>query len=224
MRKNKKPRQRLSLRSGISKRISSKRLSRTRLSRLLLISGFLGLWASSILFVYMKVKCPPPPPLAYQSEPLFPIDTVVTRCWEFEGFQLYLNHITGDIFSGRNAFTSVHINSSNESYFLFYTHEFINEMGAEPIRLFDDIYAYKYYTGGNYSRSSGFEIFRMNEDTAIYFGPVVGYDDIDEDGEKEFWLFVLAETGEGAAFNKFEKLKVEFTGDSLIYPYLDGAY
>ena len=93
-----------------------------------------------------------------------------------------------------------------------------------PTRLFDDIYAYKYYTGGNYSRSSGFEIFRMNEDTAFYLGPVVGYDDIDEDGEKEFWLFVFAETGEGAAYNKYEKLKVEFTGDSLIYPFLDGAY
>ena len=48
-------------------------------------------------------------------------------------------------------------------------------------------------------------------------------DDIDDDGQKEFWLFVVSDFGEGAAFNIYEKLEVGFTGDSLIYPFLDGA-
>ena len=126
MKMNKIPRQRL----------SRKRLSRVRLFRLLLISGLLGLWASSILFVYEKVKCPPPPPPEYHYESLFPIDTVVTRCWEFEGFQFYLKHITGDVFNGRKAFTTAHINASDESIFLFYTHRLIDEMGAEPNKAF----------------------------------------------------------------------------------------
>lgn len=188
--------------------IPRQRLSRNRLSRLLLVGGLLGLWASSILFVYKKVKCPPPPPPESHYESLFPIDTMVTRCWEFDGFQFYLKHI----------------NATDESFFMFDTHWLIDKMGAEPERLFGDIYSYHYYTGGNYSRSSGIEIFRMNTDTAIYLGPVCGYDDIDEDGEKEFWLYIVSEFGEGAAFNKYEKLKIEFTGDSLIYPFLDGSY
>lgn len=181
------------------------------------------LWVSSLLWVYEKVKCPPPP-YEFHYEPLFVIDTVVTRSWEFEGFQFYLKHITKGGYPTMKAFTSVHINSTDECYFLFDCHWVIDEMGAEPERLFDDVYSYPYYTGGNYSRSSGIDLFRVRDDTAIYLGPVVGYEDIDDDGVKEFYLYVVSEFGEGAAFNKFEKLEVTLEGDFLVYPFLDGAY
>jgi len=100
----------------------------------------------------------------------------------------------------------------------------MHEMGAEPKRLFDDLYSFPYYTGGNCSRCSGIDLFRVRDDTAIFLGPVVGYEDIDDDGVKEFYLFVVSGYGEGTAFDKFEKLEVFLEGDSLIYPYLDGAY
>jgi hypothetical protein len=190
---------------------------------MLLFSAIVAIWGIATMYVYKKVRFPPENQ-ELQYDPLYELDTVVTRYWEFEGFQFYLKHIHGVTMIEKKAFTSVHLTASDQSYFLFDAHEFINEMGAEPVWLFDDIYSYPYYTGGNYSRSRGIEIFRVNEDTAIYLGPVVGYDDIDEDGQKEFWLFVISEFGEGAAFNKYEKLEVFLEGDSLIYPYLDGAY
>ncbi len=93
-----------------------------------------------------------------------------------------------------------------------------------PKWLFGSIYSFPYYSGGNYSRSLGIELFKVTRDTVIYLGKVCGYKDLDKDGKKEFYIYEVSEFGEGQAGNKYISLPVILRGDSLIYPFIDGGY
>ena len=151
-------------------------------------------------------------------------DTIVKAFWDFGYFQFYYKHIEEGTSFSSNAFSTIHLNQNDKSFFLFNCNPNMDEEVISPQRLFDNVYSFPYSTGGNYSRSSGVELFRVRRDTVVSLGRVCGYDDIDKNGKKEFWVYIVSEYGEGNAFNKLEKVLVKLSGDSLIYPFLDGGY
>lgn len=149
-------------------------------------------------------------------------DTIVKSFWVFDHFQFYLKHI--GLGYPEKAFITIHLNATDANYKLFECHSAIDGTGAAPERLFDNIYSYPYYTGGNYSRSSGIELFRVAKDTVIYIGPVCGFEDMNNDGKKEFYVYDLVFWGESHAQSKYDTIIVELIGDSLAYPDFDGSY
>lgn len=181
------------------------------------------LWFVSILAVYfIAVNKNHTQNSHYESS--IEADTIIKKSWELEHFQLYFKHVVeGDSYSV-SAFLTIHLNNNDQNYYLFDCNPYMDEDAIAPQRLFDNIYCFPYVTGGNYSRSSGIELFRVTSDTVVYIGKVCGYDDIYKNGENEFWIYIVSEYGEGNAFNNLEKVPVKLSGDSLIYPFLDGGY
>jgi hypothetical protein len=137
-------------------------------------------------------------------------------------FDFRVIHVGND-YPPEESYAILQFHHSEAEIKLFDCHPALTDMGAEPEKLFDNIYAFPYHTGGNYSRSSGIEIFRVTSDSVKYIGPVCGYEDINHDGNKEFYVYKVAQFGTGQAFDVYDTITVELIGDSLDYPFFDGG-
>lgn len=179
-------------------------------------------WLISLKVVILNSQKEEPAGL-FSNESSMDQDSIIKH-WEFSHFQFYLKRNIPESAFSDEVFTSVHLNSLDTSFFLFNCHPAIVDAGAEPKWLYDDIHSFPYYTGGNYSRSSGLEIFRILDSTVVYIGKVCGYKDIDKDGKSEFYIYIVTEYGAGQATNVYETVPVDLIGDSLAYPFLDGGY
>jgi len=47
---------------------------------------------------------------------------------------------------------------------------------------------------------------------------------MDKDGNKEFYVYKVAQFGPAQAFDIFDTITVELIGDPLDYPFFDGSY
>ena len=150
-------------------------------------------------------------------------DTIVAKVWQFHEpgpvFQLYIKHIVELGAYPVSAFLTIHINSNDKSFYIDDCNPNLDLDDAKPEKLFRNIYSYPYATGGNYSRGAGVIVFRVDS-IAKLLGPVSGYDKL----HKKFYVNYVSEFGESNADNKIDTMHVQFTGDSLIYPFLDGGY
>ena len=183
------------------------------------------IWVISLITVYNKGK----QKYIAQDETLSysyfsGMDTVVNSYWNYSDFQFYLNFVQTDYGSVEKIYTSIHLNKTNQDYYLFDCHSTYGDYAQEPTFLFDDIMAFPYHTGGKYSRCAGLELIKITSDTVIYIGPVCGYEDIDKDKRKEFFVYVISEYGICEADHKFEKIEVTLKSDSLFYPFPRGEY
>ena len=84
-----------------------------------------------------------------------------------------------------------------------------------PEHLFGDYYSFHFEDTGNSIYAQGFYLIKVTRDTAFMIAPYSGYEDIDGDGKKEFFVYDLEEMGESHAGNKYNKLEVELRNDSL---------
>jgi Ca2+/Na+ antiporter len=150
-------------------------------------------------------------------------DTVIVKSWDMGYFDFKVLEI-GDHYRTEKNFATIQFHDSDSEIVLFDCYPALTDMGAEPEKLYENIYAFPYYTGGNYSRSSGIELFRVTADTVIYIGPVCGYEDFNNDGDKEFYMYKVAQSGPRQAFDIYDTITVELMGDSLDYPFFDGSY
>lgn len=150
-------------------------------------------------------------------------DTIVAKIWQFHepgtDFQLYIKHIVEPGSYPVSAFISIHITSNDRSFYIDDCNTSLDLDVAQPERLFRNIYSYPYNTGGNYSRGAGVIVFRVDS-IAKLLGPVTGYDKL----HRKFYVNYVSEFGESNSANRIDTLHVRFTGDSLIYPFLDGGF
>lgn len=108
---------------------------------------------------------------------------------------------------------------SNKSYFLFET---TKEYKNENLKhLFENYYAFPYFTGGNYCRAIGINIIKVTDDTAVFLGPVSCYDDINGNGTKELYIDVVVESVGAHIDDVVEKFEVILKNDSLFYQEID---
>ncbi|MBU2650987.1 MAG: hypothetical protein KKA81_08630 [Bacteroidetes bacterium] len=113
----------------------------------------------------------------------------------------------------------VQLSKTGNSYFLFETTiEYINE---NLQYLYENYYAFPYFSGGNYCRAMGLNIIKVTQDTAFNIGPVSGYDDIDSNGIKELYIDVATDLSGSQVNYKIEQFEVLLVNDSLVYLEID---
>ena len=72
------------------------------------------------------------------------MDTVVNSYWNYPDFQFYLNIVQNDYGSVEKIFTSIHLNQTNQDYYLFDCHSTFKDYTQEPTFLFNNIISYGY--------------------------------------------------------------------------------
>ena len=95
------------------------------------------------------------------------LDTIIKATWDFRYFQLYYNHVVEGGNYPLNAFASIQL-SKGRYYYLFDCNPYMDINVITPRRLYEDLFSFPYASGGNYSRNSGIEVFRVTTDTVVY--------------------------------------------------------
>jgi hypothetical protein len=180
----------------------------------------LVLWILSLLIGYFLTNRVSPKEVNKYLSPLKQ-DTIVAAIWQFHepDFQFYVKHVTEGGGKPVSAFLSVHLNSNDRSYYIHDCHRSLDLQFAKPERLFSNVFWFPDESGGNYSRSSYFLLFIVDSFPRL-LGPVSGYDKI----HKVFYVNYVSEYGESNSDNKVDTMHIIFTGDTLIYRFIDGGF
>ena len=86
------------------------------------------------------------------------------------------------------------------------------------IYLKDDLYSMEYYTGGNHVNAECFQLMKINDSGVLLVGKYKGYKDIDNDGEKDFYILKLKSFGESSADNENIETKMGIVSNKFKYP------
>jgi hypothetical protein len=179
-----------------------------------LLSGLVFVTAVFIISCAQQTENHEEPIVSYYN-----YDTTIYRFVNFPEFQFYIKKVTCSTCNPWY-FTSVHLNQVDKSFYLF---KILGDYYDKSLEyLYEDYYAYPYWTGGNYSRASGINIIKITSDTAKFLGPVCGYDDIDNNGSKELYIDDVTDmsTGVKAAYT-YERTEVFIKNDTLVYQGID---
>jgi len=145
-------------------------------------------------------------------------DTNLILSQKSNKFEFNILEVSGEA-SDTNYLCFVRLVNSGKSYFLFET---IQEFSTKDFEhLYDSYYAFPYWTGGNYCRAVGINVLKITPDTAIFLGPLSGYDDIDDNGTNELFIEVVIESDGAHTDEVIEKLEVFIENDSLRYQMID---
>jgi hypothetical protein len=118
------------------------------------------------------------------------VDKLFVKEWDMGHFDFRVIHIGND-YPPEESYAILQFHHSEAEIKLFDCHPALTDMGAEPEKLFDNIYAFPYHTGGNYSRSSGIEIFRVTSDSVKYIGLFADMRTLTMMGTKNFMCIKL---------------------------------
>jgi len=145
-------------------------------------------------------------------------DTIFASNQIYKNFEFNILQINRNI-SEPDYHCFIHFKRTNRNFFLFKT---TKENKTEKLaHLFNNYYLFPYFTGGNYCRTKGLKIIKVTQDTALFIGPVSGYDDIDSNGTKELYIDVDTDLSGAQVNHKIEKFEVFLVNDSLVYQEID---
>lgn len=161
-------------------------------------------------------------------------DTLTVKTWETGDFAFAIKTLVDPEFGTQeNTFTVVRLKSDSEERFLFDCHPLFGNIEYLEEGFFahvsNDLWWFPYCTGGNYCRATGYNLIEIQPDRVKYLGQVGGYEDIDGESLKDFWVYVVTDylnkscSEYGIDKMKVEIIKKEGLNDTLSYTY-EGTY
>jgi hypothetical protein len=130
-------------------------------------------------------------------------------------------------------FAEIMLKSDSSVWYLFECHalfgnaEYLEQNFMEHVT--DNLWWFPYFTGGNYCRATGYNLIAIQQNSVKYLGQLGGYEDINGDSLKEFWVYVVTDDlDKSCSEYVIEKLKVDMIEDNgfkdtLSYPF-EGGY
>lgn len=85
-------------------------------------------------------------------------------------------------------------------------------------KIYNNFYSYKYFTGGNDVNAECFQLIQITKTNVSLIGKYKGYDDIDGDGIKDFYILVETNMTKSHADFEYKKTKIEIKDNHFIYP------
>jgi hypothetical protein len=150
-------------------------------------------------------------------------DTIIVN-YSFTHFKFEVKSVIDQTYFEKKSFCTVKLNKNKQFLFCFESSYIFSEDSL--IHFYDTYYGFSYNSGGNYSRSAGYELLKIapDQDTAFQIGKIQGYKDINGDKTKEFYILDVIEFGEASAGNIIGEFEVKLVNDSLVYPFTMDGY